>query len=66
MAPAPDFRPGDVYFEYVTVGVTARIAAIHEATGIEVSALGPANAARADLERLALRKLQMKLAKSRR
>lgn len=56
---------GGVYFEIVTVGQTSRISAIHEATGVEVSAMGPASAARSDLERLALRKLEAKLARRR-
>ncbi len=38
-----------------------KVSAIHAATGVEVSAVGPANAARADLQRLAIRKLEQRL-----
>jgi len=39
--------------------------AIHAASGTEVSVVGPANAARADLERFALQKLMVRLSDSR-
>jgi hypothetical protein len=51
----------DVYFEFTAVGSTVRIAAIDAATGIEIVVFGPANAARADLEQLALAKLNARL-----
>ena len=38
------------------------MAAIDAVTGIEVTVIGPVKAARADLQRLALRKLQARLA----
>lgn len=47
----------DVYFEFTFIGATARVVAIDAAAGIEVTVIGPAAAARADLERLALAKL---------
>ena len=55
----PDDRPqaGEVYFEFVAIGRSVRVAAIDAATGTEVSVIGPVTAARADLQRLALQKL---------
>ncbi|MFZ4603942.1 MAG: DUF6898 family protein [Caulobacterales bacterium] len=46
-----------VYIEITVIGDVARIAAIDAETGVEAVAVGPASAARADLERLALAKL---------
>jgi hypothetical protein len=53
----------EVYFEFTSVGSAVRVAAIDSATGIEVAVMGPARAARADLERLALQKLKARLAR---
>jgi hypothetical protein len=53
----------DVLFEFTPVGAVVRVAAIHVATGIEVVVMGPASAARHDLERLALQKLKARLAR---
>ncbi len=61
MANDQNQQPGQVYFEFTTVGRSVRIAAIDAGTGIEVAVVGPAGAARADLERLALQKLRAKL-----
>ena len=47
----------DVIFEFVAQGAYMRVAAIDVATGVEAVTMGPVNAARADLEALALRKL---------
>jgi Domain of unknown function (DUF6898) len=52
----------EVYFEFTVIGRTVKVAAIDAATGIEVSVVGPANASQADLQRLALRKLEARLA----
>ncbi len=52
---------GSVLFEFVQIGQQMRVAAIDEATGIEVVVITPLNAARADIQRLALAKLQRKL-----
>lgn len=52
----------EVIFEYIQLGNSARVAAVDVATGVEVVVTGPANAARADLEALALRKLERALA----
>jgi hypothetical protein len=53
----------DVYFEFTAIGASVKAVAIDSATGIEVSIVGPASAARADLERLALQKLKVRLAR---
>jgi hypothetical protein len=54
---------GEVLFEFTPVGAIVRVAAIHVATGIEITVMGPASAARHDLERLALQKLKARLAR---
>jgi hypothetical protein len=51
----------DVYFEFVAIGHSVKVTAIHAVSGVEVSVLGPAGAARSDLERLALQKLVARL-----
>lgn len=55
--------PGDreVYFEFVKLGNAVKVTAIDSLTAIEVSVMGPANAAQSDLERVALQKLRMRL-----
>ena len=52
---------GEVYFEFTAIGGSVKVVAVHAASGTEVSVIGPAKAARADLQRLALRKLQARL-----
>jgi hypothetical protein len=49
--------PAEVYFEITFIGNSARVVAIDAVSGIEVTVIGPARAARAYLERLALAKL---------
>ena len=56
-------EPRDVYFEFTTIGTTVKVVAIDALTGTEVSVMGPAGAAQADLERLALGKLKARLAR---
>ena len=51
----------EVYFEFITVGNAVKITAIDSLTGIEISTMGPANAAQADLRQLALQKLRARL-----
>ena len=51
----------EVYFEFVKVGNAVKVTAIDSVTAIEVSVMGPANAAKSDLERVALRKLEARL-----
>jgi hypothetical protein len=46
-----------VILEFVRVGAAVEVRAVDEVTGIEAVAVAPADAARADVERLALRKL---------
>ncbi len=57
--------PEEVLFEFTVVGAAVRVAALDAATGIEVTVLGPASAARADMERLALAKLRARLDRAR-
>ncbi len=59
-------KQGDrtVYFEFVVLGNSARVSAICSVTGVEVQVIGPASAARRDLERLALGKLERRLAET--
>ncbi len=53
----------DVYFESTAIGASVKVVAIDAATGTEVSVIGPANAAQAHLEQLALQKLKARLAR---
>ena len=55
--------PGEVYFEFTAIGSVVKVAAIDAATGVEVVVMGPATAAQVDLERLALAKLKLRLAR---
>jgi hypothetical protein len=56
-----DVPAGGVYFEFTPVGTSVKVVAIDAATGTEVSVIGPARAAQADLQRLALQKLKARL-----
>jgi hypothetical protein len=47
----------DILFEFTQIGPQVRVAAIDAVTGAEAIVIGPANAARTDLKRLAARKL---------
>ena len=58
---SPD--PRDVYFEFTVIRTSVKVVAIDAATATEVSIVGPASAAQADLERLALNKLKARLAR---
>jgi uncharacterized protein DUF6898 len=53
----------DVYFEFIAIGASVKVTAIDGQTGIEVSVVGPKSAAQTDLERLALQKLKVRLAR---
>jgi hypothetical protein len=57
--------PGEILFEFTAIGRSVKVVAIHAASGIEVSVMGPASAARSDLERLALQKLVARLGRER-
>jgi len=52
---------GEIFFEFTAIGHSVKVTAIHAASGTEVSVMGPASAARSDLERLALQKLKARL-----
>ncbi len=54
----PGGAPREVIFEITQIGGAARCAAVDVETGVEAIIQGPASAARADLEALALRKLE--------
>jgi Domain of unknown function (DUF6898) len=67
LGPADDTGElGEVLFEFTAIGHSVKVVAIHAASGVEVSVIGPASAARSDLERLALRKLKARLGAERR
>jgi hypothetical protein len=53
----------EVYFEFIALGAAVKVVAIDAATGVEIAVVGPASASRADLERIALRKLQARIAR---
>jgi hypothetical protein len=57
-----DSEGREVYFEFTAMAGSVKVSAIDAATGIEVIVIGPASAARADLQRLALQKLKVRLA----
>ena len=52
-----------VYFEHMIVGASAKLVAIDERTGIEVTVMGPARTPAADLKKLALAKLKARIAR---
>ncbi len=52
---------GDVLFEFVQMGQQMRVAAIDEATGIEVVVITPLNATKLQMQRVAMAKLRRKL-----
>ena len=58
---APQTGPREVLFEFTVIGPYVKVAAIDAATGVEVSVTAPAHASRADLQKLALRKLDGRL-----
>ena len=53
---------GEVYFEFQALGRQVKVTAIDAGSGVEVVVIGPAQASRADLQQLAMRKLQRRLA----
>jgi hypothetical protein len=52
----------EIYFEHHVVGRHAKVTAIDSLTQMEVSVSGPASANPRDLERLAIRKLENRIA----
>ncbi len=63
-APGAAPRPGEIYIEFQQVGNAVKVTAVDAASGEEVSIMGPASAARTDLQKLALKKLKNKMDKS--
>ena len=59
---APQTGPREVLFEFTAIGSVVKVSAIDAASGIEVSVMGPVRASRADLQQLALAKLNARLA----
>ncbi len=54
---------GEVIFEFLPMGASIKVSAIHVATQIEVSIVGPENASQIALERNVLAKLRYVLKK---
>ena len=52
---------GEVLFEFMQVGQQMRVAAIDEATGIEVVVVAPLTASRLQMQRVAMAKLRKRL-----
>lgn len=52
---------GDVLFEFIQVGQQMRVAAMDEATGIEVVVIAPLNATKLHMQRMALAKLKRRI-----
>ena len=61
--PDAEPRPGEVYFEFQQIGHAMRVTAVDAATGVEVVIMGPAAASQSDLQKVALRKLEVQLEK---
>jgi hypothetical protein len=55
--------PREVYFEFTQIGSSVRVVAIDAASGVEVTVVGPATAAPSHLQRLALAKLKVRMAR---
>jgi hypothetical protein len=53
----------EVYFEFTQIGSSVKVVAIDAASGVEVTAVGPATATPAKLQQLALAKLKARLAR---
>lgn len=55
-------QPSEVYIEFQAIGPQVRVTAMDAASGIEVFVVGPVTASRSDLQTLAIRKLQRRMA----
>lgn len=53
---------GEIYLEFIPVGSQVKLVAVDAASGVEVTVFGPASVSRSDLERIAVRKLNRRLA----
>ncbi|SHL71438.1 DUF6898 family protein [Roseibium suaedae] len=51
----------EVYIEFHPIGRQVKVTAVDATTGVEVSIMGPSTASQADLQTLAIRKLQRRL-----
>jgi hypothetical protein len=58
----PTGEGGEVFFEFTAIGRSVKVSAIDAASGVEVSIVAPATLSRAEMQRLALRKLRARLA----
>ena len=56
--------PSSVLFEFVVLGGSVKVSALDPVSGAEAVVVGPASASQADLRRLALRKLQASMART--
>ncbi len=56
----------EVIFEFITLGHSVKASAVHVATGIEVSVVGPASSPQKELQRIALQKLKQRIERERR
>lgn len=54
----------EIYFEHIAIGNVVKVSAIDSATGTEVSISGPRNTSAKELERIALQKLQLAIARN--
>jgi len=54
---------GQIYLEFHVVGASQKVSAIDGATGIEVSVTGPTAAPRDQISKIAVQKLQRKIAR---
>lgn len=59
--PGPDAAKRAIIFEFQQIGNSVKVAAVDEATGVEVSIVGPSTAMRSDLEKVARAKLMRAL-----
>lgn len=53
----------EIYIEYKQIGQAMKVTAIDAETGMEVVIMGPASAAQAHLQKIAVQKLEMQLKK---
>ena len=59
----PPDGPRSIFLEIVQIGAALKVAAVDEASGVEVSFIAPVNTPRGAIERLAKAKLRYVLAK---
>jgi uncharacterized protein DUF6898 len=61
--PAREKKSGEIYFEHLQLGIYHKVVAVDADSGVEVTVMGPARTNPKQLEDVALRKLQMRMAK---